>query len=279
MNTVVESIIRRAREDDKHIVLPERRRPARPEGGRQNRPRRTTPASRCSESRDVIARNAAACGASLDGVEILDHLKSPQRDEFIATLFEARKAKGMTEDKAAGVIDQNVYFGAYYVGAGLADGMVAGSISCPTADTCRATLYGVGLCEGNRTLSACKRHEHDRRGDRRRRQRDLRRHRRAARADGRPVGRYRHSCRRQLSRPARRGTQRRHAQLLDEGLGPQPGRPEGHRRDEPDQAASAGPERRRRTPARRGGHPVDRREEVPRQRGGGQRPTRSSSRI
>ena len=153
MNTVVESIIRRAQEDDKHIVLPE-----------SDDPRVLQAAGKIAAENyarvtllgkpDVIAKNAADCGASLDGVEILDHVASPQRDEFIATLLEARKAKGMTEDKAAAFIDQNVYFGAYYVGAGLADGMVAGSI-CPTADTCRATLYGVGLCEGNRTLSAC----------------------------------------------------------------------------------------------------------------------------
>jgi phosphate acetyltransferase len=47
-----------------------------------------------------------------------------------------------------------VYYGGMIVGAGRADGMVAGSI-CPTADTVRSALFGVGTAEGIKTVSAC----------------------------------------------------------------------------------------------------------------------------
>ena len=153
MNPVVQRIVERAQADDKHIVLPESQDPRVLQAAGEIVAKNYAAVTLLGNP-DTIAADAAACGASLEGVTILDHLQSPYHAQFVAKLVEQRSKKGMTEEKAAAMIDQPVYFGAYYVGAGLADGMVAGSI-CPTADTCRATLFGVGLVEGNRTLSSC----------------------------------------------------------------------------------------------------------------------------
>ena len=142
MNPVIQRIVERAQADDKHIVLPESQDPRVLQAAGEIVAKNYAAVTLLGNPA-TIAADAAACGASLDGVTILDHLQSPYHAQFVAKLVEQRSKKGMTEAKAAAMIDQPVYFGAYYVGAGLADGMVAGSI-CPTADTCRVTLFGVG---------------------------------------------------------------------------------------------------------------------------------------
>ena len=49
---------------------------------------------------DRVRARAAALGADLDGVEILDPLDSPLREEYAAAFFELRKHKGVTEEAA-----------------------------------------------------------------------------------------------------------------------------------------------------------------------------------
>ena len=90
----------------------------------------------------------------LSGVEIVNHWTDPQRAQYTQTLLEKRKGKGMTEQQAEELLMRPVYYGGMMVGAGRMDGMVCGSI-CPTADTVRSALYGVGLAEGNKTVSSC----------------------------------------------------------------------------------------------------------------------------
>jgi phosphate acetyltransferase len=105
--------------------------------------------------KDAVAKAAGKLGVKLDGVEIVDYLSDPRREMFIADLVERRKHKGMTADQAAALLNEHPnYFGAMMVRFGMADGMVAGS-DCPTAVTVRSAIFGVGLKEGNKTVSAC----------------------------------------------------------------------------------------------------------------------------
>ncbi|RPI59729.1 MAG: phosphate acetyltransferase, partial [Planctomycetaceae bacterium] len=103
---------------------------------------------------DAVNNQAKKIGVNLAGVEIVDHLKTPSREKFTDALYEKRKAKGMTREEADKIICQSMYYAAYMVGDGQADGMVSGSIS-PTADTVRAAIFGIGTAKGVKTISSC----------------------------------------------------------------------------------------------------------------------------
>ena len=103
---------------------------------------------------DRIRRHASDLAVELDGVEIVDHAADGRRQQYVQKLHELRKSKGMSRQDAEKLLARPVYYGGMMVGDGRADGMVAGSI-CPTADTVRSAIFGVGLSEGNRTVSSC----------------------------------------------------------------------------------------------------------------------------
>jgi len=153
MNSVLQKIRTRARRAGRRIVLPES------DDDRVLNAAATIAAEGYAEvlllgnPGPVIAR-AKDLGVSLMGVEIVNHLADAHRDEYIETLRARRRAKGLTRQAADEMLARPVYYGAMMVGARRADGMVAGSI-CPTADTVRAGIFGVGLAPSNRTVSAC----------------------------------------------------------------------------------------------------------------------------
>jgi len=152
-NVVVNSIIQRARQADARVVLPEASDP--------RVLRATELILRENYARiillgdpDALAKAAKDAGAKIDGAEIVNHLTDKNREAYVETLLEKRKAKGMPRDDADKLLRQVPYYGGMMVGAGRADGMVCGSI-CPTADTVRSALFGVGLADGIKTVSAC----------------------------------------------------------------------------------------------------------------------------
>lgn len=102
----------------------------------------------------VVNKLAKENGVDLDGVEIVNPMEDADREKYIETILERRKAKGMTRQDAEKLMERVVYYGGMMVGDGRADGMVAGSI-CPTRDTVRSALFGVGLTDGNSTVSSC----------------------------------------------------------------------------------------------------------------------------
>ena len=153
MISVVDAITRRAVQADKRIVLPE-----------SDDDRVLLSAADIARRRyarvvllgnaDKIRSQAAGIGVDLSAVEIVDHLAAPDRRRFIDLLCRKRRDKGMTPDHAAKLLSRSMYYAAFMVGDGQADGMVSGSIS-PTADTVRAALYGIGAAEGVKTITAC----------------------------------------------------------------------------------------------------------------------------
>lgn len=153
MSTVIDRITARAEQADKHILLPEPTDPRVIQAARQVIDHRYARLTLLGPEADIRS-TAEQAGADLDGIDLLDPLDDTDRERYIDAMYEKRKAKGMTRDEAADILSNTVYHAAYMVGAGRADGMVAGSL-CPTATTCRAALFGVGLEEGNKTLSSC----------------------------------------------------------------------------------------------------------------------------
>ncbi|MPQ77133.1 phosphate acetyltransferase [Hydrogenovibrio sp. JE_KL2] len=92
-------------------------------------------------------------GINLDGVEIIDHEESEWKSEFIQTLYELRKHKGMTLDLARDSISHVSYFATMMVHLGYADGMVSGATHT-TADTVRPALQIIKTKPGTALVSS-----------------------------------------------------------------------------------------------------------------------------
>jgi phosphate acetyltransferase len=102
---------------------------------------------------DRVRTQAAALGVDLEGVELLDPLDPPLREQYAAGFFELRKHKGMTEEAAFDALGDASYFGTMMVQSGAADGMVSGAMHT-TADTIRPAFQIIGAREGVSVVSS-----------------------------------------------------------------------------------------------------------------------------
>ena len=98
---------------------------------------------------EILAR-----GGSLDlsKAEFIEISTSEYFDDFASTLFELRKAKGMSKDEAKELISRPEYFGTMLVYKGIAHAMVSGA-KTTTADTIRPALQFVKMKDGISTVS------------------------------------------------------------------------------------------------------------------------------
>ena len=98
---------------------------------------------------EILAR-----GGSLDlsKAQFIDISTSEYFDDFASTLFELRKAKGMSQDEAKELISRPEYFGTMLVYKGIAHAMVSGA-KTTTADTIRPALQFVKMKDGISTVS------------------------------------------------------------------------------------------------------------------------------
>lgn len=86
--------------------------------------------------------------------QIVDPANFDKFDEYVNTLYELRKAKGMTLEQARKLLSENVlYFGIMMVKMGAADGMVAGAINS-TGNTLRPALQILKTAPGAKLVSA-----------------------------------------------------------------------------------------------------------------------------
>ena len=103
------------------------------------------------------AEISAACekaGITERKFECIDYMTSPLFEEFSNELYEMRKAKGLTIEKARQMISSRIYFGAMMCRRNLVDGLVAGSIAS-TADMLRAAFHCIGTAKGIKIASSC----------------------------------------------------------------------------------------------------------------------------
>ena len=92
---------------------------------------------------------------NIDKATIIDPVNNPRKEVYANLLFELRKAKGMTEEKAKQLVLGDVlYYGCLMVKNGDADGMVAGSIRS-TGDVLRPALQIIKTKPGVSTVSSC----------------------------------------------------------------------------------------------------------------------------
>lgn len=89
----------------------------------------------------------------LEGVTIINPRTSEKLEEYVQLLYETRKAKGMTEEKAREILLEDfLTFGVLMVKANDADGMVAGACHA-TADVLRPSLQILKTAPGVKLVS------------------------------------------------------------------------------------------------------------------------------
>lgn len=149
----IDIIKEKARSDKKTIVLPE-----------TNDKRVLIAASHIIEENianiimigdeDKIMDGANWLEVNLSGVKVVNPHKCEKLDEYVNLLYETRKAKGMTEEKAREILlSDYLTFGVIMVKANDADGMVAGCCHA-TADVLRPSLQILRTAPGVKLVSA-----------------------------------------------------------------------------------------------------------------------------
>lgn len=149
----IDMIKERARHDRKTIVLPE-----------SNDKRTLIAAAKIVEegiadiimigNEEKIMDGAGWLEVDLSGIQVINPAKTPKLEEYVNVLYETRKAKGMTPDKAREILQSDyLTFGIVMVKNNDADGMVAGACHS-TADTLRPALQILKTAPGVKLVSA-----------------------------------------------------------------------------------------------------------------------------
>ena len=100
-------------------------------------------------SEEEIAKNKG--DFDITGATIVDPATYEKTDEYVATLVELRKKKGMTEEQARELLLNNyLYYGVMMVKMGDADGMVSGACHS-TADYTSSVSSDLEDKAGNKT--------------------------------------------------------------------------------------------------------------------------------
>lgn len=103
--------------------------------------------------KDEIESFATSEEISLDGIDVVDISTYDKLDLYVEKLYEVRKHKGMTPEKARELLFDVSYFGTMMVFMGDADGLVSGATHS-TADTIRPALQIVKMKEGAKMASS-----------------------------------------------------------------------------------------------------------------------------
>ncbi len=102
---------------------------------------------------EQIRQIAQEKGIDIDGTKIINPEKSDMAEKYATELYELRKAKGMTEEKAKELIKEPIYYGMMMLKQGDADGLVSGAAHS-TSDTLRPALQILKTAPGTKLVSA-----------------------------------------------------------------------------------------------------------------------------
>ncbi|MCB9598168.1 MAG: phosphate acetyltransferase [Sandaracinaceae bacterium] len=145
-------LVRRARRDRKHIVLPE---------GKDERILKAADALlrlgivdlTLLGQPDELRNRAGQLGLDIEGAQILDPANCPWTEELADVYHRARQHTGVTLEIARETVLEPPVFGTLMVHTGRADGMVAGA-TCSTATTIRPALQLVKTKRGSSLVSS-----------------------------------------------------------------------------------------------------------------------------
>jgi len=150
--SLIERIRRKAKQNLRRIVLPE-----------GDEPRTVAAAAEVVAeglacpillgNRERIAGVAREQGVDLAGIDIVDPVASPEAARYARALYELRRAKGVTEEQAAGLVRDVMYYGIMMVKLGDADGLVSGAVHT-TGDMLRPALQLIKTRPGMKVVSS-----------------------------------------------------------------------------------------------------------------------------
>ena len=148
---IIDKIKAKAKADIKHIVLPEGEEIRNVQAAVMIRDQGLAKLTLLGNPAKV---KEVAAGADLTGIDIIDPADSDKAPLYAATLYDLRKAKGMTEEEAAKKVSDPMYYGIMMVKLGDADGLVSGAIHS-TGDMLRPALQVIKSKPGMKTVSSC----------------------------------------------------------------------------------------------------------------------------
>jgi phosphate acetyltransferase len=148
---IIDKIKAKAKADIKHIVLPEGEEIRNVQAAVMIRDQGLAKLTLLGNPAKV---KEVAAGADLTGIDIIDPTDSDKAPLYAATLYDLRKAKGMTEEEAAKKVADPMYYGIMMVKLGDADGLVSGAIHS-TGDMLRPALQVIKSKPGMKTVSSC----------------------------------------------------------------------------------------------------------------------------
>ena len=148
---IIDKIKAKAKADLKHIVLPEGEEIRNVQAAVMIRDQGLAKLTLLGNPAKV---KEVAAGADLTGIDIIDPADSGKAPLYAATLYDLRKAKGMTEEEAAKKVADPMYYGIMMVKLGDADGLVSGAIHS-TGDMLRPALQVIKSKPGIKTVSSC----------------------------------------------------------------------------------------------------------------------------
>ena len=102
---------------------------------------------------EKILEKARTNGVNIEGAEIVNPESSEDYDKYVNLLYELRKNKGMTIDKAKELVLDPVYYGMLMVKDEKADGLVSGAAHS-TSDTLRPALQILKTAPNTKLVSA-----------------------------------------------------------------------------------------------------------------------------
>ncbi len=150
----IEEIKDRARRDIKTIVLPEA------EDARTLEATRMVLDEKYAKviligNKEKVFKKAKENNIDISGVEIIDPINSEKYDEYVNLLYDLRKHKGMTIDKAKELVKDSTYFGMLMLKDkdSEADGLVSGAVHS-TSDTLRPALQILKTAPNTKLVSA-----------------------------------------------------------------------------------------------------------------------------
>lgn len=100
-----------------------------------------------------IRSKADSINVTLQGIRVIDPVKSDKLSDFSHIFYNLRKEKGITFEEAQKTMKNPLYFSAMMVREGMAHGSVAGSLST-TGDVLRAAIQVIGMKEGINIVSS-----------------------------------------------------------------------------------------------------------------------------
>ncbi len=105
--------------------------------------------------KENVEKKAKENNIDISNAKIIDPSNSEKYDEYVNTLYELRKEKGMTIEKAKELVADPVYYGMLMVKdeTEVADGLVSGAVHS-TSDTLRPALQILKTAPGTKLVSA-----------------------------------------------------------------------------------------------------------------------------